>query len=109
MNHWDITGARSYRGHTASKLDWPSKTIKAGVHGVPGGENTFVDDKGRFRYYTLREAARIQTFPDSHVFCGARADITRQIGNAVPCVLAEVIAKPLHFCFGSKGPRRPRA
>ncbi len=99
MNHWSIPGARPYRGHTASKLDWPSKTLKAGVHGVPGGENTFVDQQGYFRYYTLREAARVQAFPDSHIFVGSRADITRQIGNAVPCTLAEVIAKPLWFCF----------
>lgn len=62
MNHWLIAGARSYSGHTGSDLNWPSKTIKAGVHGVPGGENTLVDDHGVFRYYTLREAARIQSF-----------------------------------------------
>ena len=61
MNHWSIPGARSYPGHSGSVLDWPSKTIKAGVHGVPGGENT-VSDNGKLRYYTLREAARIQTF-----------------------------------------------
>jgi DNA (cytosine-5)-methyltransferase 1 len=39
MNHWTVLGARAYVGHAGSKLDWPSKTIKAGVHGVPGGEN----------------------------------------------------------------------
>ncbi len=39
LNHWVIPGARIYPGHQGSVLDWPSKTIKAGVHGVPGGEN----------------------------------------------------------------------
>lgn len=39
MNHWEIPGARIYTGHVGSVLDWPAKTIKAGVHGVPGGEN----------------------------------------------------------------------
>jgi DNA (cytosine-5)-methyltransferase 1 len=95
MNHWTIPGARSYHGHEGSALDLPSKTIKAGVHGVPGGENTVVEDSGRFRYYTLREIARLQTFPDAHFFCGARMHVTRQIGNAVPCDLASAIARPL--------------
>lgn len=96
MNHWAIGGARKYAGHAGSVLDWPSKTIKAGVHGVPGGENTVVDDSGGIRYYTLRELARLQTFPDSHVFSGTRMHVTRQIGNAVPCDLAWAIARPLH-------------
>lgn len=96
MNHWMIHGARQYAGHAGSVPDWPSKTIKAGVHGVPGGENTLVDDAGDIRYYTLREIARLQTFPDAHVFCGARIHVTRQIGNAVPCDLAAAIAQPLH-------------
>ena len=95
MNHWTIPGARRYAGHEGSSLDWPSKTIKAGVHGVPGGENTIVDDSGKLRYLTLREIARIQTFPDSHYFCGARTHVTRQIGNAVPCEFAAAIARPL--------------
>jgi len=96
INHWLIPGARAYAGHSGSALDWPSKTIKAGVHGVPGGENTVVDGKGTIRYYTLREAARIQSFPDSHVFSGSRAHVTRQIGNAVPPTLSAVLARPLY-------------
>jgi DNA (cytosine-5)-methyltransferase 1 len=96
MNHWLIPGAKSYHGHTGSPLHWPSKTIKAGVHGVPGGENTLLlNGNGRVRYYTFREAARIQTFPDDHLFEGGRRQITRQIGNAVPCGLTEQIARPL--------------
>ncbi|MEA3212359.1 MAG: (cytosine-5)-methyltransferase 1 [Chthoniobacter sp.] len=96
MNHWKIPGARSYAGHNGSEMDWPSKTIKAGVHGVPGGENTIVEDDNAFRYFTLRETARLQTFPDAHVFTGARIRVTRQIGNAVPCHLATVLARPLY-------------
>jgi len=105
MNHWLIPGARAYAGHGGSSLDWPSKTIKAGVHGVPGGENTVVLDDGSVRYYTLREAARIQTFPDEHLFTGARIHITRQLGNAVPCRLAEQVAKPLFAIFQQITPR----
>lgn len=95
MNHWSISGARAYHGHSGSLLDWPAKTIKAGVHGVPGGENTVIEASGGLRYFTLRETARIQTFPDSHLFDGARIHVTRQIGNAVPCQLAEALAKSL--------------
>lgn len=95
MNHWRIPGARSYEGHTGSRLDWPAKTIKAGVHGVPGGENTVTDAAGNFRYFTLRETARIQSFPDHHLFVGARVRVTRQVGNAVPSRLATAIATPL--------------
>ncbi len=95
MNHWTIPGARLYRGHMGSVLDLPSKTIKAGVHGVPGGENTLVEYNGNVRYFTLRETARLQTFPDTHFFEGARIHVTRQIGNAVPCALATAVARPL--------------
>jgi DNA (cytosine-5)-methyltransferase 1 len=103
-NHWSIPGARAYHGHTGSRLDWPSKTLKAGVNGVPGGENTVITDSGEIRYYTFREAARIQTFPDAHVFHGARKHVTRQIGNAVPCRLSEVVARPLHDLLTSAAP-----
>ena len=72
MNHWQIPGARSYSGHTGSDLDWPSKTIKVGVHGVPGGESTLIDDRGMFRYYTLHEAAHISSFPATHSSPDAR-------------------------------------
>jgi len=95
INHWSIPGAKAYPGHTGSQLDWISKTVKAGVHGVPGGENAVVDDKGNFRYLTLRETARLQNFPDEHLFLGTRSQIVKQIGNAVPCMLARAVAKPL--------------
>lgn len=94
-NHWLVPGARVYARHQGSSLDWPSKTIKAGVHGVPGGENIVCLDDGSYRYYTLRECARLQTFPDSHLFLGSRTAITRQIGNAVPPLLAQAVALKL--------------
>ena len=90
-NHWLIPGARLYRGHTGSELDWPAKTIKAGVHGVPGGENVVILDDGSHRYFTLREMARIQGFPDRYEFPVARSRAIAQIGNAVPCPLARAI------------------
>ena len=102
-NHWHIPGARSYTGHTGSNPDEPAKTLKAGVHGVPGGENTLTTGtNGQVRYLTLRETARIQTFPDEYLFYGTRMEMTRQIGNAVPVRLATVVARPL-ACMLSEG------
>lgn len=97
--HWVIPGARLYRGHKGSVLDWPSKTIKAGVHGVAGGENILHLDDGSFRYFTLREIARLQGFPDDYSFHGARSRIVGQIGNAVPCKLAEVLGRKIMRLF----------
>lgn len=90
-NHVGIPGARLYKGHSGSVLDMPAKSIKAGVHGVPGGEHIIVRDDGSFRYMTVRECARLQGFPDDYVFEGPRSEAMRQIGNAVPVELGRVI------------------
>jgi DNA (cytosine-5)-methyltransferase 1 len=84
--------ARIYPGHTGSSLDRPAKTLKAGVHGVPGGENMLVFPNGRARHFTVREAARLQTFPDAWKFEGPWSEGLRQLGNAVPVDLAAVVA-----------------
>lgn len=88
-------GARSYPGHTGSPLDEPAKTLKAGVHGVPGGENMLQKPEGGVRYFTVRESARLQTFPDSFVFHGSWSEAMRQLGNAVPVRLAALLAKDI--------------
>jgi DNA (cytosine-5)-methyltransferase 1 len=91
LNHVGIPGARVYPGHSGSDRDWPAKTLKAGVHGVPGGEATVILDNGRVRYFTVRESARLQTFPDDYEFVGVRSETMRQIGNALPVVVAHVV------------------
>lgn len=91
-NHFFQPGARSYIGHTGSPLDLPAKTLKAGNHGVPGGENMLVNNDGSVRYFTVRESARIQTFPDGFRFHGSWTETMRQLGNAVPVLLAQRVA-----------------
>ena len=71
----------------------PAKTLKAGVHGVPGGENMLVLSSGDVRYFTVREAARLQTFPDSWEFVGPWTATTRLLGNAVPVDLAQILGE----------------
>jgi DNA (cytosine-5)-methyltransferase 1 len=85
-------GARVYPGHTGSPLDLPAKTLKAGDHGVPGGENMLVREDGTVRYFSVREAARIQTFPDGYKMHGSWTETMRQLGNAVPVMLARIVA-----------------
>ncbi len=88
-------GARVYPGHTGSPVDLPAKTLKAGVHGVPGGENMIAFSDGTVRYLTVREAARVQTFPDAWRFTGSWTETMRQLGNAVPTALAATLAESI--------------
>ena len=100
-NHKFQPGARSYPGHTGSPLDEPAKTLKAGVHGVPGGENMLVRPDGSIRYFSVRESARLQTFPDNYVFHGAWSETMRQLGNAVPVELATLIGDNISLALKS--------
>jgi DNA (cytosine-5)-methyltransferase 1 len=90
-NHRFQPGARKYPGHTGSELDSPAKTLKAGDHGVPGGENMLAFPDSSVRYFTVRESARLQTFPDWYLFPSSWTESMRQIGNAVPVMLATAV------------------
>jgi DNA (cytosine-5)-methyltransferase 1 len=94
-NHVFQPGARIYPGHNGSPLERPAKALKAGDHGVPGGENMirFPDDS--VRYLTVRESARVQTFPDDYIFLGSWTEAMRQLGNAVPMRLAEIVGRSI--------------
>lgn len=101
-NHFFNPGARVYAGHDGSCLDVPAKTIKAGHNGVPGGENMLRLDEETVRYFTVRECARLQTFPDDWLFEGSWCGCMRQVGNAVPPALARTVASPLAKALISK-------
>lgn len=97
----DHLKAPCWIGHVTGSLDvmgrmhWdrPSVTIRT---------EFFKPEKGRYlhptepRAITHHEAARLQGFPDEFLWCGTKAEIARQIGNAVPVPLAAALAEHLH-------------
>lgn len=107
-DHVGNPGARSYAGHTGSPYDYPAKTLKAGDHGVPGGENMLRRDNGSVRYFSVREAARLQTFPDNYVFAGAWTEGFRQLGNAVPVRLAEAVVRHARELLEPQSAKKPK-
>lgn len=95
LDHEYRPGARIYPGHNGSPIDEPAKALKAGVHGVPGGENMIRYHDGSVRYFTVRESARLQGFPDDYSFNCSWGKAMYQLGNAVPVDLAYVLAESI--------------
>jgi DNA (cytosine-5)-methyltransferase 1 len=87
---------------TYGRMEWdkPASTITARFDSF---------SRGRFghpvkdRTITLREGARLQTFPDDFMFLGSKIEVARQIGNAVPPLLAKAIADSIIKVISDKG------
>jgi DNA (cytosine-5)-methyltransferase 1 len=80
--------------------DRPCKTIVA--HLAKDG-NGYIHPQ-QIRSISIREAARVQSFPDSYVFCGSPSDQWVQVGNAVPPIVAEAIARSFQQVLETKTP-----
>jgi DNA (cytosine-5)-methyltransferase 1 len=85
--------------------DQPSWTIPA--HLAKDSYSHIHHDSSQARMISVREAARLQSFPDSFEFCGNMGDCFRQIGNAVPPLLAWAIAASLLQTLGHEARRPP--
>ena len=83
-----VTG---YLGNRELRWEQPSPTI-TGRGGGPGGP-VIHNHPSLERWLTVRECARIQTFPDSFRFVGSNSSMYRQLGNAVPCQFSERLAE----------------
>ncbi len=94
FNHiWSRAARSPEQGNRILKADKPSDTIRAECHG-----------NIQFHYeldrrISMREAARIQSFPDDFVFQSKLRETERQLGNAVPPVLAWHIARAVAECL----------
>jgi DNA (cytosine-5)-methyltransferase 1 len=92
-NQDQFSKARNYGAHLQGnkriRADYPSPTIRAEHH----GNIEFHYDEALNRRLTIRECARIQSFPDDFVFQTSPSKAYKLIGNAVPPVLAWHIAK----------------
>lgn len=88
--------------------DEPSRTLLAHI-----GKDTYSHihfDSAQARTISVREAARLQSFPDGFIFCGTMNPAFRQIGNAVPPVLAWRLAETIRAALeGAQAAKRAKA
>lgn len=98
----DIIGHRNVYG----RMRWNdvAPTITARFDSFTRGQ---FGHPSQIRSISLREGAELQTLPPDMVFSGNKVDIARQIGNAVPVLLAEAVGKSIARCLGTRNRRDP--
>lgn len=94
---WSMANVSGEQGNRRLKADRPGYTIRAECHGNIQFHYSLP------RRMSMREAARIQSFPDSFRFMSKLRETERQIGNAVPPVLAWHIANAVKSLIEGKG------
>ena len=89
----------SYSRRAIYGVDCQSPTIRSVNRPIPPGYVSHKDDAthdlNEVRPLTSRERAIVQTFPESYGFAGCKTDVDLQVGNAVPPLLAEAVAKSI--------------
>ena len=103
-NHtWSRAQRSLEQGNRRLRASRPAYTIRAECHG--NIQYHYALD----RRISMREAARIQSFPDTFLFQAKLRETERQVGNAVPPVLAWHIAAAVHACLEESAEAQPRA
>lgn len=85
----ELRGGRNYEA-LMRKMDRKKPAVT-----IDTGHRTYFHYQ-ELRIPSTREVARLQSFPDSYVFLGPRNDQQKQVGNAVPPILAQIIAEAIY-------------